>query len=168
MMVPVGVIGSFTLTGEVNRVIAHVADGTLSTMLITKFRQEFAPAGGSPVLAGDRFRIVGLSPTQEVAGLRSLITRVGGVESFTIRNASNAQSQRPQLMAPRFRFNGQLELMFPTETDVVYEIERSRTLLPGSWTLIGTMMGTDGTNSTSLLDPDPGSFFSGFYRIRVR
>jgi hypothetical protein len=90
------------------------------------------------------------------------------VESFTIRNASNAEPQRPQLKAPRFRVDGRLELVFPTETDVVYDIERSRTLTSGSWTRIGTMMGTDGTNSTSLLDPDPRSFFSGFYRIRVR
>jgi uncharacterized repeat protein (TIGR01451 family) len=163
---PVGVLGSLSPTVDVSRVVVQVADGALSELLTTRATEEFVPADGSPALSGDRFRITALNPQVTVEGLRSLITRVSGVESIGIKNIFTATPQRPRMTAPR-RVGNRFELTFPTEPDVVYDIEKSADLISGSWTPIGTAIGTDGVNTTGFLD-DPLGRPIGWYRIRVR
>ena len=170
--VPTGSIGTLNFGFGIEREMRNVGvvDSADYVVWLMRFAEPvtFTPPFMGAALTGDRLRIAPADPQLKTLGLRSLITRAAGVESFTLRNASTAEPQRPGLNAPRFRPDRRFELTFPTEPDVLYEVERSRTLLPGSWTPIGMVMGTDGMSSASLLDPEPGNFFSGFYRIRVQ
>jgi hypothetical protein len=163
---PVGLVGTFPSTARVTRVSVSVTDGNLSTVLATRFPQPFAPADGSSVLTGDRVRITALNPQATVENLRSLITRGANVDSFAFRSFNTATPQRPRLGTPRLLSGGRIEIRVPSEPDVTYDIERSQTLLPGSWTRIGRVMGTDGSNTTSFFDIFVGN--EAFHRIRTR
>lgn len=165
---PVGNIGTLASIVKLRRVVGQINDEGPVWTLTGGEPWNFQPATGSPALVCDRLRITALAPAGAIEGIRSLITRGANVESFTLRGFNTAAPQRPKLsLLSLGGGGGTLGLTFPTETDVLYELERSSSV-DGPWDPVGRKVGTDGTNSTTF---DPGTQINGtieLYRIRVR
>jgi hypothetical protein len=121
-------------------------------------------SGGS--LMGDRIRISAVNPTEAPGTLHSLVVRGAHLDSLTVRNAFTASAQSPALPPPQLLSSQEVEITFPVESDVTYDIEQSESLQAGSWTRVRSVAGASGMTSVRITDERRNG--PVFYRIRVR
>jgi hypothetical protein len=62
--------------------------------------------------------------------------------------------------------NGEVKLTFTSEPGVRYVVEYKNSLSDATWTTLGEVEGTPGSNATTMSDPGPYPT-SRFYRVRV-
>lgn len=123
----------------------------------------FSFFGGA--MAGDRLLITALDAHARIEGLRSLIMRETGQESFMLGAGLTPKPRRPVLAIPHPRADGRLELEFSSEPGVVYTLERSHAMAPIRWKTVGARIGAaEDAHSRFVVFPEGPVCF---YRLRA-
>jgi regulation of enolase protein 1 (concanavalin A-like superfamily) len=164
---PEGGVGSFSTSGFqcfLSAVVGfYVNDGTTTCWRVSfTGRVTFTPAMGSP-LTGTLFRFAAVNPQGKVQGLDSLLVRAANVEAFTIKAATGESQTAPQLGILSFTAGSAVTFTFPSQVGVIYRVEKSDTLSPPSWTLLGEF-GDGGGGNLTVTDENP-SPTGRFYRV---